>query len=163
MMETQRSIVFAHAVQGIIWRAEHGWTMAAGASISFGLAIPDIEIISLNREYYTNSTGIAVSLYEANFSGGTPVHTINRRLKYRENTPPMQIFHGVTHGALTDFISGFDLETPNGIRVGKRGDLEPVIHDALKSYVLLITNTGTTEQPFGLTVDYRLMQPEEEG
>jgi hypothetical protein len=154
--------LFNSSVAGLVWRAEHSWTMSANGTLQFGFVVPEIEMIALAREYFTNSTGIKVDLYEAEFTGGAAVTTIPRRLKYRGRPAPVQFYQGVTPGPLTDRITGFEAVAPSGVRVGFRGDLQPFVHDSLKSYVLVITHTGSGSQPFSFSVDFRLMFPGED-
>lgn len=156
-----RDTIFNSSVAGLVWRAEHAWSMAT-TTLAFGFVIPETEVIALNREYFTNSTGIKVDLYESAFTGGTAMPTIPRRLKNRGDEPPVQFYYGVTPVSLADRITGFEAEAPNGVRVGLRGDLQPFVHDSFKSYVLVIENTGAAEQLFSFAIDFRLMFPGED-
>ncbi|MNN38261.1 hypothetical protein D3C81_1522460 [compost metagenome] len=151
----------AMAKLGLVWRAAHSWSMAASATFDFGFVVGETEMVALSREYFTFSTGIRVELFEASFTGGTPAKTINRHLKFKDKPAPIQFFAGVTAGALGTAITGFEYESTTSNRVGKSGDQEPFIHDALKSYVLRFTNTGSGTQPFSFAVDFRLKVPGE--
>lgn len=149
------SEVIAMAKAGIVWRAEHSWSMTAGATFDIGFVTGAREMVALNRDYFTFSTGLKVDLYEASFSGGSAMKTINRRLALSGNTPPLRLFAGVTAGTLGTAITGFEVQSTSSIRVGKTGESEPFYHEAGTSYVLRITNTGTGNQPFSFALDYR--------
>lgn len=161
MIETFRTLTFAHAINGLVWRAEHSWSMDVGVPMYFGFTVPARKIVALGREYNTDSTSLQVDLYEASWSGGDPTKTINRDLESRNDPPPMQFFHAVTPGALTDRITGFEIATQGSIRIGRQGEVEPFVHDALTSYVLVITNNAAGVKDYSFTVDYRLIQPGE--
>lgn len=128
----------------------------------FGFVVPGVKMVALARDYYAESNGIQVDLYQASFTGGTEVYTINRDLELRNETPPVQFYWGVAPGVLTDRITGFAQALQGGgSRIGIRGDLQPFVHDALTSYVLAIKNTGNGAAPFSFAVDFRLMFPGE--
>jgi hypothetical protein len=156
-----RDTQFAAAVRGLIWRAEHAWSMDAGAPMYFGWVTPEIEMVSLGRDYFTNSKSLKVDLYQATFTVGTPVETLNRRLILRNDPPPLQIYHTVTPGALTDRITGFNVESTGPVRVDRRGDTQPFVHDPLTSYVLAITNELAGAEPYSFSLDFRLKFPGE--
>lgn len=156
-----REEMFFAAVRGLIWRAEHAWSMDAGAPMYFGWVTPEIEMVSLGRDYFTNSKSLKVDLYQATFTGGTPVETLNRRLIFRNDPAPVQLFHTVTPGALTDRITGFNVESTGPIRVDRRGDIQPFAHDPMTSYVLAIENEVAGAEPYSFSLDFRLMFPGE--
>jgi hypothetical protein len=157
-----RDTIFSASVAGLVWRADHAWSMAAEETKAFGFVVPLTEIVALAREYFTNSTGIKVDLYQAGFTGGEAMTTVPRRLKYRGRPVPVQFYSGVTPGPLTDRITGFQAASTNSVRVGLRGDLQPFVHDSLTSYVIVIKNTGVGSQLFSFAVDFRLMFPGED-
>ncbi|MCY1482357.1 hypothetical protein D9M68_159120 [compost metagenome] len=162
MTRTTRSITFAHSIAGLVWRAEHSWSMDAGAPMYFGFVVPNREMVALGREYNTDGTTLQVDLYQTTFTGGTPVETLNRRLKYRNNPPPLQLLHSVTPAGLTDRITGFKLSTQGAIRIGRLGEVEPFIHEELISYVLAISNNVAGVKDYAFSLDFRLLQPGED-
>ena len=162
MTDTTRTATFAHSLQGLVFRGEHSWSMGSATPLYFGFTVPNTEIVALGREYFADTTSLIVDLYEATWSGGNPVKTINRRLKHRNDTPPMQFFEGVTPGALTDRITGFKVTSQGAIRIGRLGEVEPFVHEALTSYVLKINTLVVGPVDFGFSVDYRLIQPGED-
>ncbi|MNN32364.1 hypothetical protein D3C81_1460850 [compost metagenome] len=151
---------FSMSMNGEIWRIEHNWELAADAIMAFGFAVPaGKKMVALGREYFTFSTGLKVDLYESVFTGGTNVYTLNRDLSKRLSPPPIQFKHSVTGYVTTDRITGFEVEAVSSIRVDKRGDQTPFLHEPSKSYVLAITNSGSGNQPFSLAIDFRMTQP----
>lgn len=148
------------AKQGLIWRTDHVWSMAAGASMYIGFAPGAADMIALTRDYFTLSTRLVVDLFEASFTGGTNMHTENRRFAMG-NVAPVQFKHSVTPGALGTAKTGFIAESTGPIRVGRQGDTEPFIHEAGKSYVLRITNGGASSTEFTFTLDFRSKIPGE--
>ena len=159
MTTITKDSTFAMSLNGEIWRAEHAWEMGANATLAFGFTVPARKMIALNREYFTFSTGLKVDLYESAFTGGTDVSTLNRDLSKRKLAPPVQFKHTVAGFVTTDRVTGFEVSAVSSIRVDKRGDLAPYVHEAAKSYVLVIQNTGTGNQPFTLAIDFRMAQP----
>lgn len=163
MSQTIRDNSVAHIMQGLIWRAEHAWSMGTLAPMYFGFVTPaSAEMAALGREYYSDGKSLKVDLYEASFTGGTIVTQLNRRLIYRQNTPPVIIRHGVTPGALTTRVTGFELTTAATIAVGKNDDHDVLVHDPAKSYVLAIENMVAGTQRYSFALDYRLMIPGED-
>lgn len=150
---------FELAKLGRIWRVSHRWTMGAAATFHFGFVVGERDMIALSREYFTLSTALKVELFQAAWSGGSVAKTINRRLEFKDQAPPIQWYQGVTPGALGESITGFDIESSGPNRVGKDGDKEPFIHTAMTSYVLRVTNTGASEQTFSFAADYRIKNP----
>lgn len=150
---------FELAKLGRIWRVSHGWTMDVAAPFHFGFTVGESDLIALSREYFTMSTGLKVELFQATWSGGAPAKTINRRLEFKDQAPPIQWYQGVTPGALGEAITGFEVQSSGPNRVGKDGDKEPFIHTAKASYVLRVTNTGSGAQPFTFAADYRTKNP----
>ncbi|WP_442108706.1 hypothetical protein [Pseudomonas sp. NUPR-001] len=152
---------FELAKRGLIWRVSHAWEMAAAATFHFGFIIGERDMIALSREYFTMSTALKVELFQATWTGGAPAKTINRRLEFKDLTPPVQWYQGVTPGTLGAAITGFEVESTSSNRVGKDGDKEPFIHTAMTSYVLKVTNTGSGNQPFMFAADFRIKNPQE--
>ncbi|HGM4307274.1 TPA: hypothetical protein ACKPFN_003693 [Pseudomonas aeruginosa] len=152
---------FALAKNGRIWRVSHSWTLGGAEAFHFGFAIGERDMIALSREYFTMSTGLKVELFQATWSGGTQAKTINRRLDLKDSPPPVQWYQGVTPGSLGAAITGFEIESTSSNRVGKDGDKEPFIHTAMTSYVLRVTNTGSGNQPFSFSLDFREKNPSE--
>ncbi|WDY60382.1 hypothetical protein [Pseudomonas sp. PSKL.D1] len=140
---------------GLIWRAEHSWSMAADATLHFGFITSQRDMIALAREYFTFSTGIRVELFAATFTGGSAAKTINRKLALKDSAPPVQFIQGVTPSALGTPITGFELQSTSSNRVQKNGENEALIHPPQTSYVIRVTNTGTGNQLFTFSVDYR--------
>lgn len=157
-----RDTLLASAVRGLIWRAEHTWTMDAGAPMYFGWVVPEIKMVSLGREYITPGKSLKVDLYEASFTGGTNVTTLNRDLGVSGALTPIQAKHSVTPGALTNRITGFNVETLGAVRVGRLGNIEPYMHPPLVSYVLAIENLIAGAEPYSFFFDFRLMFPDED-
>lgn len=163
MSQTIRDNSVAHIMQGLIWRAEHAWSMGTLAPMHFGFVTPAAaEMAALGREYYSDGKSLKVDLYEASFTGGTIVTQLNRRLIYRQNTPPVIIRHGVTPGALTNRVTGFEVSTAGTISVGRNKDTDMLLHEAEKSYVLAIENMTAGTQKYTFALDYRLMIPGED-
>lgn len=157
-----RDTLFNAAIRGLVWRAEHRWEPAAAAVLYFGFTVPEVAMVALGRDYYVGSDGIKVDLYETAFTGGQAVATINRDLRLRAATPPVQFFQGVTPAATTDRITGFEQTIQGGgSRIGLRGDLQPFVHERLKSYVVGVQNTGNGTGVFSFAVDFRLKYPGE--
>lgn len=152
---------FELAKHGQIWVVSHAWSMAAGAAFHFGFVVGERDMIALSRNYFTMSTGLKVELFEAAWSVGAEVKTINRRLAFKDNTPPIRWYQGVTPGVLGTAITGFEVESTSSNRIGKDGDKEPFIHTAMTSYVLRVTHTGSGSQPFTFSADYRIKNPQE--
>lgn len=157
-----RDTLFNAAIRGLVWRAEYRWEAAAEAVLYFGFTVPEVDMIALGRDYYVGSNGIKVDLYETAFTGGQAVPTINRDLRLRDDPPSVQFFQGVTPTATDDRITGFEQTMQGGgTRIGLRGDLQPFVHERLKSYVVGVQNTGNATGVFSFAVDFRLKYPGE--
>ena len=154
--------VFASVMRGLVWRAEHQWDQGTAQALLFGFVVPETKMVALSRDYFAYSTAINVELFEATFTGGVLVNTINRDLSRRNEAPPVQFYQGVIPDSLTDRITGFYIQAPSGVRVGVRGDLQPFVHEPFKSYVLSIANDGNGVQPFSFALDFRMMFPGED-
>lgn len=152
---------FALSLLGKIWLADHSWSLAADASLDFGFVIGARDMIALSRNYFTLSTSMTVELYKASFTGGSQMHTVNRRLELSGQAKPIQFYTGVTPDALGSVITGFVSESATSNRVGKDGDKEPFVHAASSSYVLRIKNSGSGTQPFSFSIEYREKIPYE--
>ncbi|WP_442108200.1 hypothetical protein [Pseudomonas sp. NUPR-001] len=152
---------FRLSLLGKIWLADHSWSLTAGAQLDFSFVIGQRDVIALSRNYFTLSTSITVELYEASFTGGIQMHTINRRLASSGDPKPTQFYYGVTPGALGSKITGFVSEATSSNRVGKDGEKEPFVHTAQATYVLRVINSGSGNQPFTLSVEYREKIPYE--
>lgn len=163
MSDTTRDNTLAHIMQGLVWRAEHAWTMGTLTPMYFGFITPEhAEMVAIGREYYTDGKSLKVDLYEASFSGGTVIQQLNRRMINRLATPPIIMRHTVTPGALTTRVTGFEATTVATISVGKNDDHDLLIHDPGKSYVLAIENMIAGTQKYSFALDYRLMIPGED-
>lgn len=163
MSETVRDNGLAHILQGLVWRAEHAWSMGIGAPMYFGFVTPEsAEMAAIGREYYSDGKSLKVALYETTFTGGTDVTQLNRRLAYRQSTPPVIIKHSVTPGALVAPVTGFEITTAGNISVGRSEERDTIIHSQAKSYVLAIENMAAGTQKYSFALDYRLMIPGED-
>lgn len=149
------------ARHGVLWRADHVWSLAAGASMYIGWTVGERDMAALGRDYFTLSTRIVVDLFEASYTGGTNMRTINRRLDMRDQMPPVQFKHSVTPGSLVTSVTGFVAEAAGPQRVGRQGDTEPFYHPAGTSWVLRITNGGNSTSEFSFALDYRTKIPGE--
>lgn len=152
---------FRLSLLGKIWLADHDWSLNAGDHLDFGFVVGERDMIALSRSYATLSTSLTVELYQATFTGGSTMHTINRRLASSGDPKPAQFLYGVTPGALGTKVTGFVSEAATNNRVGKDGDKEPFVHTALTSYVLRIINSGASTQTFQFSVEYREKIPYE--
>jgi hypothetical protein len=161
-LETSRTQFFAHALQGITWTVDHEWEMDDTAPMYFGFVCPASDVVALTREYLSDGNNMVVDLYQATFTGGTILAQTNRNLRKRLDTPPVAFRHSVTPGALTDRITGFSITTGGSVSVGKQGDISPFVHVALTSYVLKIGTVQNTSKSYKFTLDYRLIQPDED-
>lgn len=161
-METSRAQIFAQALHGITWVVDHEWAMADTTPMYFGFVCPASDVVALAREYLSDGNNLVVDLYQATFTGGTILVQTNRNLRKRLDTPPVAFRHSITPGALTDRITGFRITTSGSVSVGKQGDIAPFVHVALTSYVLKISTVQNTSKSYKFTLDYRLMQPDED-
>lgn len=156
-MYTVRSSEIAHTLQALVRQVEHDWSMTTLAPMYFGFVVPaDADMVALSREYYSSGKSIKVDLYEASFTGGTPLTQMNRNLRFRASPYPMQFLHSVTPGALTDRIAGFEAEVAGNVSVGRSGEVAIIVHQATKSYVLAIENMVAGAADYRFTMNYRM-------
>lgn len=158
MAHTTQDIIRTLARDGLIWRAEHSaLAVPAGASTYLGFVTGDNELEALSRSYSSTGNALVVELFEASFTGGTPAHTINRRLSHA-GPPPVQLLTGITPGALGDAITAVRILAPTSTgsaQAGVSADDSLLLLKAQTSYVLRISNTGASAADLGAAIDYR--------
>lgn len=144
--------------QGLVFRSEVGYTGIAADGFAYtGITTGSQEVVILQRNYGSNQSSLAVELFEAGYSGGTPARTFNRRLSSSEPAPGT-VMQGVTPGALGNAITGAKLRA--GTSTGSAslevdGDDSRIYLKANTSYVVRYTNTGSGNAEIGNSFDYR--------
>lgn len=143
---------------GQVWRAEHSATDVAAAGVSYlGFVTSNVELEALSRSYSSTGNSLTVELFEATFTGGANVRTLNRRMGVA-GAPPVQFKTGITPAALTTVKTGLTIlaaASTGSAQAGQTSDSSLLILKANTSYVIRLTNSGSGAATVGATIDYR--------
>jgi hypothetical protein len=143
---------------GQVWRAEHSAMAVAAAGVSYlGFVTSNVEMEALARNYGSSGNILLVELFEATFTGGTNVRTLNRKFSV-STPPPIQFKTGITPGALTTALTSTRVlatTSTGSAQVGVFPDSSLVLLKANTSYVLRMTNASAGVADLGASIDYR--------
>lgn len=158
MPQVTQDVLRSYIQSGQVWRAEHSALALAAAEVTYlAFVTSNVEMEILTRGYSSTGNAMTVELFEATFTGGTNVRTLNRRLS-TAGTTPVQMKTAVTPGALTTVISGLRVlaaTSTGSAQVGVSADAGLLILKRNTSYVVRITNSGSGASDIGAAIDYR--------
>lgn len=155
-----------YANQGLVFRYELATVIAVAATGTYfvGVTTGASRVRVLSRSYSSSESPLTVELFEASFTAGSPVRTLNAYQVANSNTAPATILGGVTPGALTTVITGLTLRAPTAggtAQVTVSADDSVLVLKPNTSYVLRFTNGGGANANIGSVLNLRAMQPEE--
>lgn len=144
--------------QGLIFRAEIGFTgVAAGSIVYAGITTGVEELVILQRAYSSSEGILTIELFEASFTLGSAARTLNRRFNSPEQAPGT-VMQGVTPGALGNAITGVTLRAPTTggtAALSISGDDSRLYLEPLTSYVVRYTNGGGAGAAISNSFDFR--------
>lgn len=149
--------------QGVVFSAEFGATgVTSGTSVLIGFVTGTRPMIALDRSYSSSESLLTVELFEATFTGGTDIRTLNRNLVIG-GTPPVQFKSGVTATLVTPITTAtFRAGVSTGAAaVAVTSEAARLILKPSTSYVLRITNGGAGAATIGAGFTYRNLRVDE--
>lgn len=149
----------AAGVQGDVFRAEFGATIAVASTGTFflGVLTGNIPLRVLGRAYTSSESPLSIELFEATFSAGANVRTLCRNLS-NPATPPAQFVGAVTPGTLGSVITGITLRAPTvggTAAVSLTPDNNVLVLKRNTSYVVRLTNGGGANAVVAGAIDYQ--------
>lgn len=163
--EVSQDINEYYAKMGLVYRSEIGAVIAVATTGTYfvGVQASPSRIRVLSRSYSSSESPLTIELFEATFTGGTPVRTLNANQNVG-GTSPAPMFGGVTPGSLTTVITGLTLRAPTAggtAQVSVNADDSVLILKENQPYVIRFTNGGGVNANIGAVINLRAMQPEE--
>lgn len=154
-----------YAKMGLVFRSEIASVIAVAATGTYhvGLTTGPLQVRILGRSYSSSESPLTIELFEATWSAGTPVRTLNSNLTVG-GVSPAPMFGGITPGSLTTPITALALRAPTAggtAQVSVTADSSVLVLKANTSYVLRFTNGGGVNANIGASINLRNMQPEE--
>jgi hypothetical protein len=158
MPTVTQDVIRSYITSGQVWRIEHSALAVAAAGVSYiGFVTSGLKLEALGRSYASTGNALVVELFEATFTGGTNIRTLNRDLAVT-TAPPVQMKTGITPGALGDVITGIRVvaaTSTGSAQVGVNNDGSLLLLKPNTSYIIRMTNTGTGAADIGTSIDYR--------
>lgn len=144
--------------QGLVFRAELGFTGVAAAGVAYtGITTGAEEIAVLQRAYSSSEPILQVELFEATYSAGGTARILNRRFA-SQHAVPATVMQGVTPDALTTVITAGTFRASTGTgqaSVSVPGDDSRLYLKPNTSYVVRYTNLGPNAATISNSFDFR--------
>lgn len=148
---------------GVVFTSEFSATgVASGASVLVGFTTGTRPMVALDRSWSSSESLLTVELFEAAFTGGTDIRTLNRN-QAAGGSPPAQFKSGVTATLGTPIsVAAFRAGSSTGsAAVAVTSDAARLILKPSTSYVLRITNGGAGAANIGAGFTYRNLRVDE--
>lgn len=150
------------AALGLVTRFEIGASVAAAGFYYVGLTTPvGPQVRVMSRQYSSSESSLTVELFEATWSAGSAVRTLNRNLAVTP-TPPLTLLGNVTPGALGSVITGVTIRAATGTGTSAiqiSGDESLLLLKANTNYVIRFTNSGGQIATVSAGLDLRQAMP----